>query len=386
MMKAEAWFLYPATPEEQRSGAPARLVREAFDLAPPGEHEVVGAPLFGCWEGNMGHALRRQPIDICRARKDPRVILGNAGVVEVLEVGPGVKTVQPGQKAILFCNGEEDWFGYPKTIMAYDAPGSMGCLTTRMKGTDRQFIPIPEDTRFSLEQWAGFSLRYVTAWANWEVAYGTYRLSVGADELAAINVWGWGGGVALAEVDLARRFGCRAFLLSANDQRLALVREMGIRAVDRRKYGTLAYDHERYRTDPEFARTYRKAEEAFVADVVALTSGRKVQIFVDMIGEPVFRATLKALAREGVITTAGWKEGMTLYTMRAVECIERHQHIHTHYARYAQGWKAVGFAEGNGWLPPRPQKVYSFDEIPALAEEYLAGDPEYFPTFSVNAG
>lgn len=384
-MKAEAWFISRATDAELKERAPARLERSSFEIEPLQSDEVLAAPRFGCWEGNMGHAVERRPVDVCRLRKEERIVLGNAGVVEILEVGKGVKTVRPGQSAILFCCGETDWFGFPKTIMAYDAPGTMGCLSTLMKGTDRQFIPIPQDTRHSLEQWAGFSLRYITAWSNWEMAHGTYRLSVSANELAAINVWGWGGGVTLAELDLARRFGARAAMLTASDRRLELIQKMGIRALDRRRYGNLNYEHERYKADPAYASEYRSAEAAFLADVEQLTSGRKVQVFIDMIGEPVFRATVKALAREGVITTAGWKEGMSLNLTRAIECIDRHQHIHTHYARYSQGWQAVAFADGNGWLPPKPERIYSFDEIPKLSADYLAGKTEYFPIFSVNS-
>jgi len=383
-MKAEAWFIYAGTDAEIREHRPATLRRETFELAPPAADEIISAPLFGCWEGNMGHAVNRRPIDICRARKEERAILGNAGVVEVVDVGEDVKTVRPGQRAVIFCNGEEDWFGFPNKILAYDAPGTMGCLSTLMKVKERQLIPIPGDTRHSLEQWAGFSLRYITAWSNWEMAHGCYRLSVSANELAAINVWGWGGGVTLAELDLAKRFGARTIMLSGSDKRLKLIKDMGLRTIDRRKYGNLNYGHERYKTDAAFAKEYKQAEEAFLADVLELTSGRKVQIFIDMIGEPVYRATLRALAREGVIASAGWKEGMSLNLTRAIECIERHQHIHTHYARFSQGWQAVAFAEGNGWLPPKPERVYSFDEIPTLCADYLQEKTEYFPIFSIN--
>lgn len=383
-MKAEGWFIYRATDKEIEEKAPAKLVRETFSISGPKENEVVAAPLYGCWEANMGHSMKRRPVDICKFRNEEKVIIGNAGVVEIVDVGKEVKTVRPGQKAIIFCNGEEDWFGFPKSIMAYDAPGTMGCLATLMKGTDRQFIPIPENTKYSLEQWAGFSLRYITAWSNWEIAHGTYRLSVTAHELAAINVWGWGGGVTIAELDLAKRFGARTVMLSASDERLQMIQSMGIRALDRRKYGRLNYDHDRYRSDPEYAREQRLAEEAFLEDVMEITKGRKVQIFIDMIGKPVFRVTLKALARQGVITTAGWREGMELSVVRALECIDRHQHIHTHYARFSQGWQAVAFAEGSNWLPPKPERVYSFDEIPTLSQDYEQGKTEYFPIFSIN--
>ena len=72
--------------------------------------------------------------------------MGNSGVVRIKEVGRNVKTVRPGQTAIIFCNGEEDWWGYPKKILGYDAANTMGCLATKMKLTQRQVIPLPENT------------------------------------------------------------------------------------------------------------------------------------------------------------------------------------------------------------------------------------------------
>jgi D-arabinose 1-dehydrogenase-like Zn-dependent alcohol dehydrogenase len=110
-----------------------------------------------------------------------------------------------------------------------------------------------------------------------------------------------------------------------------------------------------------------------------------VSIFIDYVGSPVFRATLKALARQGIVTTAGWKHGMTISTVRALECINRHQHVHTHYARYAQGRSAVRFAEDTGWIPQlNGHKEYAFDEIPQLAEDYSKGKCSYFPIFRIN--
>jgi hypothetical protein len=68
-----------------------------------------------------------------------------------------------------------------------------------------------------------------------------------------------------------------------------------------------------------------------------------------------------------------------------MECIDRHQHIHTHYARYAEGVEAVAYAEREGWVPPIDERVYSFDEIPEMAKTFLAGELGMFPIYSVNA-
>ncbi len=109
-----------------------------------------------------------------------------------------------------------------------------------------------------------------------------------------------------------------------------------------------------------------------------------VHVFVDYIGSPVFRATLKALARQGVVTTAGWKQGMHMSYLRARECIQRHQLIHTHYARYSQAVAAVTYAEEHDWLPHVDDKIYGFDEIPLLVERYRAGQAGMFAVYAVN--
>ena len=63
----------------------------------------------------------------------------------------------------------------------------------------------------------------------------------------------------------------------------------------------------------------------------------------------------------------------------------RHQHIHTHYARYQQGVAAVAFAEKHGWLPPLDGQVYEYDALPQMFADYAAGKLSWFPVFKVNA-
>ncbi|MBI3071852.1 MAG: zinc-binding dehydrogenase [Deltaproteobacteria bacterium] len=381
-MKADAWVLHAG--EDPRNPKRAALVRETIEIPALGDDDVLAEPLYGCFEGNMGHALERRPVDICRQRGEPKVVIGNAGVVRVLECGKGVTTVSPGQKAIIFCNGVWDEWGYPKKIFAFDAPGTMGCLATKMKLGQYNVIPLADDTRHALAAWAAFSLRYITAWSNWELAFGVFRLQVPWARMPQPNVWGWGGGVTLGTLDLARRHGCRTVMLSAKDRRLETIAKLGITPIDRRKFGTISYDEERFGADEAYREGYKRAEAAFLEEVKRVTKGQMVQIFVDYVGAPVYRATLKALAREGVITTAGWKEGMKLWNLRASECIERHQHIHTHYARYPQGLMAVAYAEANGWMPIPDERIFTFDEIPELAENYLSDRVDCFPCFSIN--
>jgi NADPH:quinone reductase-like Zn-dependent oxidoreductase len=358
----DAWVLHRGD-EPGRSG---RLTLEEFEFPTPGEHEVLARPLYGAWEGNMDHALRRSPIDVCELRGEDRVVLGNAGVVEVIDVGMSVSTVRPGDIGIVFCNGVWDEHGYPIRILGYDAPGTMGVLARRMKLHEKQLVVIERDNNFSLAQWAAFSLRYVTAWANWQVAWGCFRAQLPEVPASDVHVWGWGGGVALAELVLAQKYGCRTAMVASTPKRLAQLRSLGISPVDRSEF-----------RESHFERDFLDAVQDY-------TDGRGVSIFVDNLGVHP-NATLKALGREGVITTSGWKFQTRFPIQRAMECQSRHLHVFTHYARHAEGQAAVAFALENGWLPPLDGHVYAWEEIPRLAEEYAAGRIDsYFPIFAVH--
>ncbi|MBI4366643.1 MAG: zinc-binding dehydrogenase [Deltaproteobacteria bacterium] len=378
----DAWVLHAGTSTDPE---PATLRREEFAFAEPGEFEVLAEPLYGCWEGNMAHALERKPIDVCRARGEERVVIGNAGVVRVLRAGERVTTLKAGDVGIIFCNGKWDKFGYPEKILGYDAAQTMGCLAKRMKLHEKQVIVLPAATKYSLPQWAAFSLRYITAWSNWQLAYRTWRIQMTEEDCPAPHVWGWGGGVSMAELALAKYSGCRVAMMSSSSDRLSEMKAMGILAIDRRRFPHLSYDAAVYKNDAAYRERYLESERIFLEIVKEHTDGLGVSIFCDYVGAPVIRATLKALARQGIVTTAGWKEGMTITTLRAIECIDRHQHIHTHYARYPQGRSAVRFAENTGWMPQTNGKTYAFDEIPQLAEDYAEGKTNWYPIFQVNA-
>lgn len=380
-IKTEAWVLYPG---ESSKPERAQLRREEFEFDDISSEEVLARPLYGCWEGNMGHALDRSPVDICKLRGEDKVVFGNAGVLEIIDVGSDVTTVKPGDKAILFCNGEWDRFGYPKKIFGFDCRDTIGVLAKRTKLHQKQVIKIPDNNTYDLARWAAFSLRYVTAWSNWRLAFGMLRMQLTENELPAPVVWGWGGGVSLAELHLAHLQGCRTFQVNSRPDRMKLATDLGITSIDRNEFSDLNYDEKLYRSDAEYKAKYLASENRFLELVQDLTNGQGVNVFLDYVGSPVIRATLKAMARQGVLATAGWKEGMHLWFLRAIECIDRHQHVHTHYARYPEGVQAVNFALANEWLPVVDERVYEYDEIPELADAYDRGEFTYFPVFKVD--
>lgn len=387
MLETEAWVLHQGERQRRGETQSAELVRESFPIAEIADDEVLADPIYGCWEGNMTHALERIPVDVCRFRREPRIVIGNAGVVRVVTVGRAVTDIAPGDLCMVFPNAEPDAAGYMVKALAYDARKTMGLLARQTRLPRRCLLPIPAGSQYSLRQWAAFSLRYVTAWSNWRLAYGCYRLQMTAADCPEPFVVAWGGGVSLGQLILARHDGCKAAMIASTDQRLASLHDLGILGIDRREFADLHHDPERYHVDAEYRRRYDQAEATFLARIHQAGGGQPVAIFIDHIGTPVYRATLAALGRQGVITSAGWKHGADLTsTRRANECISRHLHINTHYASYAEGLAATAFAERHGWLPAvDDERVYGWDEIPELARDYAQGRVEsWFPLFQVN--
>lgn len=382
MYTTDAWVLHRGDPDRPE---PAQLRREPFTFADLAADEVLVEPLFGCWEGNYGHAIARSPIDICAARNEDKVVIGNSGVVRVLEPGTAVQGLLEGDVCMVAGAFGFDKYGHMTTVFGFDAPNTIGLMAKRTKIAARCLLPIPQGDAYSLRQWAAFSVRYTTAWSNWKVALGALRLLMSESDLPAPFVWGWGGGSTLAELDLARRVGCQTAMISGRSSRLEVIRRLGIHPVDRRHFKDLHFDEHRLRSDPEFRKRYTASERAFLDYVREHTGGEGVSIFLDYIGTPVARCTLKALSRQGVIATAGWREGTTVAYNRAAACIRRHTHVHTHGFRRSEAVDAMQYAQQTEWLPPICEELCRFDDLPLLAARFAEDAVDsYFPLFEIN--
>ena len=53
-------------------------------------------------------ALERQPVDICRQRREGKIVLGNVGVVRIVRCGPAVTRVEEGDICMLVAIGTKD--------------------------------------------------------------------------------------------------------------------------------------------------------------------------------------------------------------------------------------------------------------------------------------
>ncbi|NUQ62308.1 MAG: zinc-binding alcohol dehydrogenase family protein [Pirellulales bacterium] len=378
----EAWILRRG---EKGASEPGVLEKAAYPLPAMTEHHVLAEPIYGTWEANMTHCLERSPIDVCRIRREETVVLGNAGVVRILKTGSEVMTCREGDMCLVVPIGSEDEYGHMIKVFGYDAPNMMGMLARRAVFHELNVTPIPYPTRYSYVRWAGFPVRYGTAWENWKLCYNVWKAQFDLGDFPPPHLSGWGGAVSLAMAQLAVHFDCPASLVASTDYRLALLREEGITPIDRRKFPDLAFDDERFETDRAYRAKYLQSEGAFLAEIENVTHGKGVSIFVDNIGGPVFRAALRALGRLGIITTSGWKHGKHLAYDRTAATVNRHIFLHVHGCRRSEGLASVRFAEEHGWLPPDGAEVYAWNDIPRLAADYAAGKIQsYAPVFQVN--
>lgn len=380
MITTEAWVIHegPGTDD----AGPAELTLEHVEFPDPADDEVLIEPIFGSWEANMDHGVRRDPVDICRQRGDERVILGNAGVVRVLRPGPDVAGLREGDLCLFMPFGESDPCGYMKLVFGYDHPGSHGLLARRVPVPAELLVPLPENGAHAPLDWAASYLRYFTAWDNWQVAEACWRAQRQDDGHEPL-VFGWGGGVVLAELELAKAKGFRVAMASGNRKRLDDIAARGMIPIDRRLFPDLSYTSG---ADADTKARYQRSERAFLDEIDRASGGRGAAIVLDNIGGGVYRATMKSLARQGVISTVGWKAGMRLWNMRATECIQRHLHVHTHAWRLSDAVRIRDHMEDNDWLAHvDADQIYPFDQVPALAQDYCSGALDsYFPTFAIN--
>src|SRR5262249_6890670 len=151
---------------------------------------------------------------------------------------------------------------YAKRIYAYDMKKTVGLLARRTKISSANLLPLPPGTTIPLERWAPV-LRYFTAWDNWKVSYACWRAQMDNADPAEHLVFGWGGGVVAAELELAAREGFKVAMTVSSQTRAEYVTARGITPV---------------------LRTPTLSESALLRAITELSNGRGAAIFLDNIG------------------------------------------------------------------------------------------------------
>ncbi len=216
------------------------------------------------------------------SQKFPHVV-GSDGAGIVDKVGPGVTQFRPGDRVMinpaLSC-------GECSACKAGDEPlcARLRVVGEHCAGTVAELIVLPSHNLASVPAdmgWAeaaAFSLATLTAWRMLVT-----RARLQPEE--TILIWGIGGGVSLAALQIARLIGARTIVTSGSDLKLETARSLGADV-------TLNHRHNDIR-----------------AEVRRQTDGRGADVVVDSVGEQTWPTSLGALRRGGRLVVCGATTG-----------------------------------------------------------------------------
>ena len=164
-----------------------------------------------------------------------------------------------------------------------------GILGEHFPGTFADYIVLPAvnvraiaaDT--PMDAAAAVPLAALTAW---RMVVSRARVEPGEEVL----IWGIGGGVALAALQIAKRRGARVWVTSGSDDKLARARALGA----------------------DETLNHRTADVA--KEIRARTDKRGVDVVIDNVGEDTWTASLGSLGKRGRLVTCGGTSGPRVET------------------------------------------------------------------------
>lgn len=210
-------------------------------------------------------------------------IVGSDGAGVVEAVGPAVTRVRPGDRVMIHpglacghcpaCRDGEESLCPAFAVVGEHRPGTAAEYVVLPA---ENLAPVPDAMPWA--QAAAFTLATLTAWRML-----TTRARLRAGE--TVLIWGIGGGVALAALQVARYLGARAIVTSGADAKLEAARRLGADAVIH--HGTADV----------------------VAEVRRLTDGRGADVVVDSVGQARWQDSLRSLRRGGRLVICGATTG-----------------------------------------------------------------------------
>jgi NADPH:quinone reductase-like Zn-dependent oxidoreductase len=217
----------------------------------------------------------------------PPWIVGSDACGIVDSAGPDVRNADPGDTVIVNP-------GISDRTCAYCAAGEQSlCLKYRilgehLPGTAAEFIVVPADNVRVIPadtdpaQAAAFPLATLTAW---RMVHTRARVMPGERVL----IWGIGGGVAIAALQICKQIGAEVWVTSSSDEKLARARELGA-------------DHAINTRDD-------------VPGLVRRATGKAgVDVVVDNVGQATWPKSLLALGKRGRLVTCGGTSGPMVET------------------------------------------------------------------------
>jgi NADPH:quinone reductase-like Zn-dependent oxidoreductase len=207
-----------------------------------------------------------------------------AGTIDA--VGREVTGLQPGDYVVINPGISDRTCEY---CLAGEQPlcPKYGILGEHLPGTMAEYVVVPAvnvrviPRSVSVEQAAAFTLATMTAW---RMVVSRARVQAGEDVL----IWGIGGGVALAALQICKNIGARVWAVSGSDAKLKRAGEMGA-------------DELINRNSVDVGRVVREK-----------TKKRGVDVVLDNVGQATWAQSLLALGRRGRLVTCGGTSGPML--------------------------------------------------------------------------
>lgn len=210
-------------------------------------------------------------------------IVGSDGAGVVDAVGSAVSRVRAGDRVminpVVSCGRCPACRAGEESLCA-----ALRVLGEHCAGTAAEYVVVPAENLAAVPpqmRWAeaaAFSLATLTAWRML-----TTRAELQPGE--TVLIWGIGGGVAMAALQIARHLGARTIVTSGSDAKLEAGRRLGANA------------------------TLNHATGDVVMEVRRLTDGRGADVVVDSVGQSRWPESLRVLRRGGRLVSCGATSG-----------------------------------------------------------------------------
>ena len=276
----------------------------------------------------------------------PHIMAGDgAGIVEA--VGSNVTHWKPGDRVMinpglscytcLSCAAGEHSLCETYRLLGEHVPGT---ATELVVVPWRNLGAVPEG--MSWAQAAAFSLATLTAWRM-------LTTRAGLEPGETVLIWGIGGGVSLAALQIARFLGARVIATSSSDAKLARATELG---------ADIVLNH---------------ATADVVAEVRKITNKYGVEVVVDNVGEKTWEKSLRCLGRLGRLVTCGATTGPMVVTDVRRLFWYQYSILGSTMGNAAEYQEVVRLA-GEGKLWPVVDRIYPLEQSREAFARLQAGD------------
>ncbi|SCY32929.1 zinc-binding dehydrogenase [Microvirga guangxiensis] len=271
--------------------------------------------------------------------------LDGAGVVE--EVGADERRIKVGDRVVLhpgvvcgrceFCQRGEQVLCVEIKYLGEHRDGTIAELVS--VPADNVF-PMPE--AFSFAEAASLGVNYLTAWRM-------IFTKTQVKPWETVLIFGIGGGVSLAALQLVKAIGAKAIVTSRDDAKLQRARAMGAD-------GTIN------------GRTQDIARMA-----LELTGGRGVDVVIENVGEAVWPAAMRSLVRGGRLATCGATTGDNPSADLRRLFIRQLQIFGSTAGNFSEFRDLIAFCK-QGTVKPIIDSLYPLDQMHAALSRLEAGE------------